>query len=453
VTTTRQPVEHRLRYDRANTRQCRPTWGADALVPLAFAAFCLFAKPLIRRPGGVDLNITIGDALILALAMANLLARRPDTRLLRGLPPVLVAAFALLLSGTLVGILGSLGTTKALLNPGKEAWLLVATLSLISLTAGSTARARACYKYLAAATIVTTLVVYSRPSSWYYGRYSGRFLGTLQDPNGAGHFYGWLVLALLGVIAHLPKPLALGGILVGLLGVYASGSVGSRLSLAAGLAAGAIALPLPRRARQMMPAPSVLCTVAIGVAWLCGAFTITGVFSSESDVLQSVDPMGVGRIQASGPTTEGGRLRGARIAWAGIQRTPLGRSDGDLAAMSGIPSNTEAHNDLLQVTAEKGVLGGAGYLLLWVGLAQVVSRLVARPHVGSVVASALIGQMVFMLLQTFSVETFHFRSFWVWIALLIAELKTPEAPQTPANAEPRPRVRRAVSPPRQASDR
>jgi hypothetical protein len=233
----------------------------------------------------------------------------------------------------------------------------------------------------------------------------GRLVALFKDPNVFGPF---VVPAALILVEEILTPRLFrmrrvfkGALLLILaLGVLFSYSRGAWANLAVGVAVVLIVLALRRGgARKVVPALSLVLVAAVLVA---GTVAISG----SSDFL-------VERAQIQ--SYDADRLRGWVAGLEPAQRYPFGVGPGQFEQVASI----SAHSVYIRVFAEQGLPGVLALVaLMTFTLVAALGNAVAGRSTYGIGSAALLGAWCGLLVNSFVIDTLHWRHLWVVAALI-----------------------------------
>ena len=241
----------------------------------------------------------------------------------------------------------------------------------------------------------------------------GRARGLFQDPNVFGPF---LIPALLLLVEEIVQPrLLTSGLVVKAtcaavlaLGVLFCYSRGAWLNLGIGLVVMGATLSLRRGgARRALALAAVAVVAAIVVAGTVAA-TGSGDFLSERARPQTYDQQ---------------RFSGQRAGIESAWRYPLGAGPGQFESVADI----SAHSTYARVIGEQGGLG----LLTLIALFGFTLAAAAATHCAGrgtygIGSAALLGAWLGLLVNSFFIDTLHWRHLWVVAALIWAGSMRPD---------------------------
>jgi len=243
--------------------------------------------------------------------------------------------------------------------------------------------------YGAFALVAMSVLVYSPPGL--------RATGVFDNANYPGHFLaaGVTVLIFMRSWNRLLRAL---GILVGVVGIIATGSFGAVAFLVAVAAywAWSRGAMLPRDARM---AVRLLAVVTVGVVMLLGATNV-----SVSDVNAGINPA---RFTRSSSAREQLWSEAISVALA----HPLGVGPGGFAARHdlGKPNQFLVHNDYLEILVDGGLLG-------LIGFAGLIIALWRATRTATAARALLLGFGTAAIFR----DTINFRHLWLVLALAVA---------------------------------
>ena len=222
---------------------------------------------------------------------------------------------------------------------------------------------------------------------------SERRSGFFNDPNLAANWLASAILVMLIVRYPQRAPLRVGVIAIAIVGMVLSGSFGSFIALAAGLAA----LIAIRRRLHILGQVALPILVAGLAVWLLPLLA--------NRFLETDPAMGVDRYSAS----KGVRTEIWHQAWATWIARPLGSGPGGFsqsAAYTLDGTGAETHNDFLGILVDLGAIGCLLWCLALIGLYLLSEA--SRPVVALFAAASL------------TINAINFRHIWYFLALIVA---------------------------------
>jgi hypothetical protein len=346
---------------------------------------------------------------LMAIYWARLLIRRETVRL-----PLLVP-FWLIVLGSLGGLVAASDRTEALLTMVQDVYLYTWFVTMAHFLAYRCRLDRVARVWVAVATGVAFLALGDR----YFGVFGGQFsassvraTGTFENPNMFGNYLN-IALFLAWAAAAGGQRLLFLAIPPLLAGTVATASNGTLVSLVGGCAATVVAYPTRRPLRRV---GTLLVLGAIG-------FAVLGLWD-ERTTQAVMDRMSAGRGVVGGAAVKGGEERLAlwRDAAQIFRNTPTGVGPGNFTAGTVSGDYHSAHSDYVGMLLERGPLGLVGYCALLASAVALLTRLRAAAVAGVRVLAVepLYGVLATIALHALVMEVFHFRHFWLTLALIAA---------------------------------
>jgi hypothetical protein len=377
---------------------------------LLVVAGMLLTIPLVywQGPG----HTTAMDAIavpFIVIYWALILTRRETVSL-----PLLVP-FWLIMLGSLGGLVSASDRGEALLTMVQDVYLYAWFVTMAHFLAHHCRLDRVARVWVAIATMVAFLAVADRYLGVFGGQFSAssvRATGTFENPNMFGNylnialFLAWAAAAGGQRLLFLAIPLLLAGTL-------ATASNGTLVSLVGGCAATVAFYPSRRPLRRV---GALLVLGALG-------FAVLGLWDERMSQAV-IDRMSAGRGVVGGAAAKGGEERLAlwRDAAQIFVSTPTGVGPGNFTAGTVSGDYHSAHSDYVGMLLERGPLGLIGYGALLASVVLPLTRLRAAAAVGVRVLAVepLYGVMATIGLHALVMEVFHFRHFWLTLALIVA---------------------------------
>ena len=395
------------------------SWSLYLVVAVALAPIVVPAGP-----GQTALLDLVNLFALPAFAFALLLTRRPVA------VPFLVPVF-LIAVGSLIATLAAESPRIALFTMMQDVYLFAWFVVIVNLLAhgGDGTRLRKTWMWVASG-----LALYGLFTVLAHGGSLGdllrpkgmRAMATFTNPNMFADYLVvsfFIVLSLGDEIGRLARWGSLGLLFTALIATKSNGGL---VALAVGLAVWALARAWTLR----LPAAGVLALALLGAGLTLGGYWLvqaTGLGSSEFEELRS------GSVLKRATHSSEDRMK----IWGNLVRTfserPTGIGPGnsrlvELSIEERVRKESllskEAHNDYLAYLVERGPLGLLGLLALKLEALLLITRWWRRNSRGRLVGGALvaaaIGGLVATSVHSLTVESFHFRHTWLFLAVLCA---------------------------------
>jgi hypothetical protein len=410
----------------------RSNRGAHAVV-----GTMLLLMPVISVQGPANTTLMdVAGIIFLAIYGCHLLARRLTVAF-----PLMVP-FWLIGVGSFIGLFAAHDVSRALLQMVKEVYLYALFVAVTDFVIRYCRAKSVAAIWVAVASALGILMALDYHTQAFGGFFSAeeRAAGTFENPNMGGNYLVMSFFLAWGLVQSgrrrflLAMPACVAGAL-------ATASNGAAMSLIAGsLIAGA--LYSSRRLSQFVGMGCVAAGLAIallggGKDWL------------QREVLDQVSQ---GKRDAIGGTAmEGASERFPLWLDAAVtfQETPMGVGVGNFNRLGGPVSGDfhGAHNTYIGMLVERGPIGLLGWFLILGTLVRWVLELrtraaVARPLLG---VEPLCGILAAMAMHSLTMELFHFRHVWMFLALICAILAQSPVPFTARLAGTTVRARGAVA--------
>ncbi|HWC14345.1 MAG TPA: O-antigen ligase family protein [Actinomycetota bacterium] len=398
-----------------------------SLAVLLLVVIVIALPVLLPRGPGNSVPADAAMLLFLAVAVAVLWARRVRVEVPLG------GSYLLIVLGGTLAVTRSVAPVEAGAVVLQDLYIYLWFLAAVNLilldgsdrlprlvlaTWNLTATAIALLVIAVGVTFPTIPYVFGWPMATEYGRVMAMF----RDPNMAGNY---LVVSLF-VLWASPIPThrrwKLLATLAFVLAIYHTHSITALVTLVAGCVVGVIVASVVRRGAAV-----AAILVLVGIATVIVAFVPRDYFSGPQDTTELISNSDVfagslGRSNTS-LSLRVLRWRDALMTFGDDIILGIGASTSDMALRErGFPTSGEIHNDFIAGFIERGLLGGAGVIALFVvmtrralqvGTDTALRRSGWRP-------SALVGAMVAVILAGISLETLHFRHVWMLFALITA---------------------------------
>ena len=248
----------------------------------------------------------------------------------------------------------------------------------------------------------------------------GRAALTMSDPNMAANYFLCALLVLLATRVISRRWIRLLGVVVILTAIVFTGSNGAGVSLVVALAvAGAVRV---RKSRGPVVAIAVVALLVVPAGVIAPYVNVNAIRATAANsvpLLQdSVGRSGASSSQRTLLFTEGMHLfRTGDLIGLGPGQTK------QTLINQGAPYVKEAHDDIVAILAERGVLGGFGLIVLIFAIGVRLTRVAVRPLPPDVAAMVprpeyLLGLGCAFLTSAFFYEVLHFRQLWVFLGLV-----------------------------------
>jgi O-antigen ligase len=248
----------------------------------------------------------------------------------------------------------------------------------------------------------------------------GRAALTMSDPNMAANYFLCALLVLLATRVISRRWIRLLGVVVILTAIVFTGSNGAGVSLVVALAvAGAVRV---RKSRGPVVAIAVVALLVVPAGVIAPYVNVNAIRATAANsvpLLQdSVGRSGASSSQRTLLFTEGMHLfRTGDLIGLGPGQTK------QTLINQGAPYVKEAHDDIVAILAERGVLGGFGLIVLIFSIGVRLTRVAVRPLPPDVAAMVprpeyLLGLGCAFLTSAFFYEVLHFRQLWVFLGLV-----------------------------------
>jgi hypothetical protein len=417
---------------RVETVETRARPGAFLL-----AAAMLATLPIVQLQGPLHTTpVDLLNGFFVIVYWGYVLARRDRIAF------PLLGPFWVILIGSMLGLFAADEGLRAVIAIGQEVYLYLWFVTVADFLTRYCRLRDAVPVWVVVAGAVALLTVADMRFNLLGGVLAGesvRAAGSFANPNMYGNY---LVISffLAWAVAASGRPLFYVGLPVMLIGILSTASNGAMLSLSAGGAVTALIYCLHVSPRQR--------AAAVGLLFLGAAVAVpvlgTGWDKLQSQVLEQLDD---GREEIGGAALKG---FGERFplwldAIESVRRIPTGVGPANFNRKGGLVSGGyhAAHNDYLGMLAERSVVGLVGWLGILGAVALLIAQVARIEAAGGPVALGvppLYGLLGAMVAHAGVVELFHFRHFWMALAVIaaaaspIALTRATEPPDTIAEA-------------------
>ena len=408
-----------------------PTVSVRSRRSLLVPAAMLATLPLVSVQGPGHMTVMDGvNILFLLVYWGRMLVRRDSLAF-----PLLVP-FWLIVLGSCGGLFAAPDLVKAAIAMGQDLYLYLWFITVAHFLVRQCRARDVAVVWVGIACLVALSTVADKHTGCFGGALGGGFggkraVGTFENPNMFGDYLVmsfFLAWALTGKGRRLFY-LAMAALLAG---VHATASNGALLSVLAGCLAVAAAQPT----RRVLPYLGTACAVGAIVFSL-------GVVFREAIAEGLLDMASQGRGAIGGHAMKGAdeRLPLWMDAVESIKRWPFGVGPANFNRDGGLYSGDfhGAHNDYLGMLTERGPIGLVGWIALLAGLPAMIFRL-RRSVAGGpspLAIAPLFGLVAAIAAHSIVIELFHFRHFWLVIAVVWAAATQASVGSAPAQvAEP-----------------
>jgi O-antigen ligase len=419
----------------------RPRGGSSGAAH-AVVGLMLVLMPVVSVQGPANTTpMDLLSGLFIAAYACHVLVRRPTIRVPMAVP------FWLVMLGSLIGLYAAHDPGRSLLLIVKElylyAWFVCTANFVIHHCRAHTVAA----SWVAVATSLGLLMAVDRHTGAFGGFFSDvhRAAGTFENPNMAGN-YMTLSFFLAWAVAQTGARWGYLAMVACVAGGLATASNGTQLSLAVGSAV----VLLARSGRRRGLFVGIGC-IAAGVAI---AVLGVGHTTIKRTILAQVSQGN--RDQLGGTAMEGAseRLPLWLDAAHEFRQTPTGVGPDNFNRQGGAISGDfhGAHNTYVGMLVERGPIGLAGWLsMLGAVLVLLRSLRAVAPSARPFGVEPLLGALAAITAHALTMEVFHFRHLWMFVAILYAarvQAQMPSPVETPHASIRRPLVssRHALAP-------
>ncbi len=410
----------------------RSSRGAHAVV-----GTMLLLMPVISVQGPANTTLMdVAGTVFLAIYWCHALARRLKVSF-----PLLLP-FWLIAIGSIVGLFAAHDVHRALLQMVKEVYLYVWFVSVTDFMTRYCRAKSVAAIWVAIASVLGILMAIDYHTQAFGGFFSAeaRAAGTFTNPNMGGNYLVMSFFLAWGLVQAgrrrflLAMPACVAGVL-------ATASNGAALSLVAGSIV-ASALYSSRRLAQF-----------VGMGCVAAGLMVALLGGGKDWLQRSVlDQVSQGKRDAVGGTAmESASERFPLWLDAAVtfQETPMGVGVGNFNRLGGPVSGDfhGAHNTYIGMLVERGPIGLLGWLLILGALVRWVLELRTRAAVATPLLGIepLCGILAAMAMHSLTMELFHFRHVWMFLALIWAILAQSPVPLTARVAGSTVRARGAVA--------
>lgn len=346
-----------------------------------------------------------------------------------------LAPVTLIAIGSLLAVTNAQSVPRSLLTLLQDAYLYLWFVLLVNKLAGRgrLRLIRITWIYAAIGTAILGLVLVFAHGHGSLAEILGprgvRATSTFTNPN---YYADYLVLSFFIALSAAEEVgwafLAFAMFII-LAGLLSTKSNGGAIALLSGLVAWALVRSYTKRVRLM----AILGASAIVVALALIGWILVSEWSVGAGALKEFrEKSFAGRVEKSSES----RLR----IWSRLKetysRSPLGIGPGNSSALTVSVEererpeslqSKEAHSDYMGYAIERGPLAFIGLLML-IGapfgrIGRLLKRLVSKwPQTpwGGAFTAAMIGGLVASAVHSLVIEKFHFRHFWLYLAILCA---------------------------------
>jgi hypothetical protein len=398
--------------------------------PAFFAVAAMLATmPIIVVQGPA--HMTIMDAInfmVVAGYWILIFARRESIAFPLALP------FWLIMIGSLGSLFAAVDRVRALLTISQDVYLYLWFVTVTDLIA-RTCRVRSVVRvWIGVACMVAALTFLDRHFHVLGGRFAGtsRAVGTFANPNMFGNYLAMSFFLTWAAAAAGWRYLYLALVPIGV-GVLETASNGSLMGLMSGCA---IAIATDPRLREPRRLGALIAIAAIAIA-------IVGVWRHDIED-QLTEVMSGKRGEIGGAAMKGAEERlplwiASAQAFT-VHPTGVGPNNFDDAVGPILGDYHGAHNEYVGMLVERGPVGFAGWCLLLGSAWLALLRLRRGAAVGfrPLAIEPLYGALAALTLHGMVIELFHFRHFWLLLAVIFAALTQATAAQALAARDGRP---------------
>jgi O-antigen ligase len=398
----------------------------------------LLLMPVVSVQGPANTTLMdVAGGIFVAVYGCHVLARQLPVRL-----PLLLP-FWLIGVGSFIGLFSAHDPDRAFLQMVKEVYLYALFVGVCDFIVRYCRAQSVAAIWVTLSSLLALLMAVDYHTQAFAGLFSShaRAAGTFENPNMGGNylvmafFLAWALVQAgrRGFLLAMPACLA---------GILATASNGAAFSLIAGsMFAGA--MYSSRRLLQFLGVACLAAGVAVGVSGV-------GYQSLQRALLDQVSQGK--RDQIGGTAMEGAseRLPLWLDAFHSIKETPTGVGAGNFNRLGGPVSGDfhGAHNTYIGMTVERGPIGLIGWLMIlgtlasWVVALRARAATTATPPLG---VEPLYGLLAAIAMHSITMELFHFRHLWMFMALIWAALAQSPAPAAARIVEASPAPRPALA--------
>jgi hypothetical protein len=381
------------------------------------AAAMLATLPIVQLQGPLHTTpVDLLNGFFVVLYWGYVLARRDR------IPFPLLGPFWLIVIGSMLGLFAAQEGMRAVIALGQEVYLYVWFVTVADFLTRYCRLRDAVPVWIFVACAVALLTVGDMNFHLLGGVLAGdsvRAAGSFANPNMYGNY---LVISffLAWAVAASGRPAFYVALPALLLGIFSTASNGAMLSLTSGCAVATLVYCLHVSPRQRAAAAGLILLGTAVVVPVLG----TGWERVQTEVLEQLDD---GRDEIGGAALKG---FGERFplwldAIESVRQIPTGVGPANFNRKGGLVSGGyhAAHNDYLGMLAERSVVGLVGWLGVLAGVGMMIGRVARISAAGGVVPLAvqpLYGLLGAMAVHAGVVELFHFRHFWMALAIIAA---------------------------------
>ena len=395
------------------------------LVPAAMLA----TLPLVSVQGPGHMTVMDGvNILFMAIYWGRILIRRDS------LAFPLLAPFWLILLGSCLGLFAATEVDRALIAMGQDLYLYLWFISVAHFLVRQCRAADVAKVWVGIACLVAGATVLDKHTGCFGGALGGGFggkraVGTFENPNMFGDYLVTSFFLAWAVASSGRRSFYLAMVAL-LAGVHATASNGALVSILGGCCGVAAAQP----SRRILP--------FLGGALAIGALALgLGVVFRQEIKEGLLDVASQGRGEIGGHALKGAdeRLPLWMDALESIKRWPLGVGPANFNRDGGLYSGDYhgAHNDYLGMLTERGPIGLVGWITILGALPLMIFRLRRADGIPSLGIAPLFGLVAAIAAHSIVIELFHFRHFWLVVAVVWAAATQANVGSAPA-VEPMP---------------
>jgi O-antigen ligase len=403
----------------------------------AVTGMLLLLMPVVslQGPGNTTL-MDVAGIVFLTVYWCHILARRLPIAL-----PLLLP-FWLIGIGSFIGLFAAHDVHRALLQMVKEVYLYALFVGVTDfITRYCRAKTvAAIWVWIASAIGILMAIDYHTRAFGGFFSAEARAAGTFANPNMGGNYLVMSFFLAWGLVQAGQRRFLL-AMPACVAGALATASNGAALSLAVGSVAAA-ALYSSRRLTQF-----------IGMGCVVAGLTIAFLGGGREWLERSVlDRVSQGKRDAIGGTAMEGASERFPLwldAAYTFQETPSGVGAGNFNRLGGPVSGDfhGAHNTYIGMLVERGPIGLLGWLLVLVTLVRRVIELRTRAALATPLLGVepLCGILAATAVHSITMELFHFRHVWMFMALVWAILAQSPVPLAARFAKAAPGLHGAIA--------
>jgi O-antigen ligase len=370
----------------------------------------MLAAPVVAWQGPV--HTTVMDAVIilfLGAYWAHMIAHRAT------LSWPLLGAFWAIMAGSLIGLFNGTDVPIAMLVLGQDVYLYLWFVTTVHFFVHRSRVDIVAIAYVAVASLISLLAVADHYAHVLGGVFTAtaRATGTFENPNMFGNYLN-IGIFLAWSLAAGGKRIMFLAIPALLLGVVATGSNGTVLSLTVATAAVVASYPT-RMLRERLGI--VLLAAAVGLS-------VLGVWDDHMTdaVMQRLSTNDRSAIGGSAVEGAEDRIPIWLDALESLKQHPLGVGPANFNREGGPISKGYhgPHNEYVGMLVERSPLGLAGWIAMLIGLALAVNAARAVAPALPLAVEPLFGVVAVIGVHAGTMEVFHFRHVWLAFAVVAA---------------------------------